>query len=56
MGFETHVFAWEEGAVGKSLAYCFYHINYRKEKICDIARTLKPVGVISIASDLAVLL
>jgi len=54
MGFETHVFAWEEGAVGKSLAYCFYPISItEKEKICDIARTLKPVGVISIASDLA---
>ena len=27
MGIETHVFAWEEGAVGKDLADFFYPIS-----------------------------
>jgi biotin carboxylase len=54
MGFETHVFAWEEGAVGKNLAHHFYPISIiEKEKILLIAQTLKPCGVVSIASDLA---
>ncbi len=54
MGIETHVFAWEEGAVGKQFADYFYPISIvEKEKILEIAKTLHPAGVISIASDLA---
>lgn len=55
LGYETHVFAWEQGAVGKKSADKFYPISIvEKEKILDICRQIHPVGVVSIASDLAV--
>lgn len=51
---ETHVFAWQEGAVGAENADFFYPISIvEKEKILDICKEIKPDGVISIASDLA---
>jgi biotin carboxylase len=54
MGFESHVFAWEKGAVGKNIADYFYPVSItEKEEIFQIAREIKPDGVISIASDLA---
>jgi len=54
LGFETHVFAWEEGAVAKSLADRFYPISItEKESILEVLRGLRPSGVVSIASDLA---
>lgn len=54
MDIETHVFAWEEGAVGKEFADYFYPISIvDKEAILKIAKTIKPDGVLSIASDLA---
>lgn len=54
MGFETHIFAWEEGAVGKSLADKFYAISIlEKEEILSIAKKIKPLGIVSIGSDLA---
>ena len=54
-GYKTHVFAWEKGAVGKKSADKFYPISIvEKEKILEICRQIKPVGVVSIASDLAV--
>lgn len=56
LGYETHVFAWEDGAVGKETADYFYPINIvEKEKILEICKKIKPVGVCSIASDLAVI-
>lgn len=56
MGFETHVFAWEDGAVAKKCADYFYPISItEKEKILEIAKKIKPQGVASIGSDLAVL-
>jgi len=56
MGIETHVFAWEDGAVGKKFADYFYPISItEKEKILDIAMGIQPDGVISIASDLAII-
>lgn len=56
MGYETHVFAWESGAVGKEKADVFYPISItEKEKILKICREIKPEGVVSIGSDLAVL-
>lgn len=56
MGFETHVFAWEDGAVGKETADCFYPVSIlEKEEILAKCRQIKPDGVCSIASDLAVL-
>jgi biotin carboxylase len=54
MGLETHVFAWEEGAFGKQFANYFYPISIiEKEQILEIAKNIKPAGVVSIASDLA---
>lgn len=54
IGLEAHVFAWEEGALGKRFADYFYPISIvEKEKILEIAKTLNPIGVVSIASDLA---
>lgn len=54
LGYETHVFAWEDGAVGKNNADYFYPISIvEKDKILNICKEIKPDGVCSIASDLA---
>lgn len=54
MGYETHVFAWEMGAVGKNAADYFYPISIvEKEKICEICKEICIDGICSIASDLA---
>lgn len=54
MGYETHVFAWEDGAVGRESANSFYPISIvEKEQILDIAKKLNPTAICSIASDLA---
>ncbi len=54
LGFETHVFAWEEGAVGKENADYFYPISIvEKDEILEQCKIIKPDGVCSIASDLA---
>ncbi|WP_238858725.1 ATP-grasp domain-containing protein [Clostridium sp. YIM B02569] len=51
---ETHVFAWKDGDIGEYTADKFYPISIiEKEKILEVARKIKPNGVISIASDLA---
>lgn len=56
MGIETHVFAWEEGAVGKKYADYFYAISIvEKEIILEYSKVIKPNGIISIGSDLAML-
>lgn len=56
MGYETHVFAWEKGAIGREKADVFYPISItEKEKILEICRKLNLSGVVSIGSDLAVL-
>lgn len=55
-GYETHVFAWEEGAVAKDDADYFYPISIiEKDAILEEAKKIKPVGVCSIGSDLAML-
>lgn len=55
-GYETHVFAWEDGAVGKADADYFYPISIiEKEEILAKCQELKIDGICSIASDLAVL-
>lgn len=55
MGIETHVFAWEKGAVGKSMADYFYPISIiEKEEILQKCREIKIDGITSIASDLAI--
>lgn len=54
LGYETHVFAWEDGAVGKKHADFFYPVSIiEKEEILEKCREIRPVGVCSIASDLA---
>lgn len=54
LGYETHVFAWEDGAVGKDTADFFYPLSItEKEEILKICREIKPCGVCSIGSDLA---
>ena len=54
MGYTTHVFAWQCGDVGERTADYFYPISIvEKERILDICRAIRPVGVCSIASDLA---
>ncbi|MBN1472281.1 MAG: ATP-grasp domain-containing protein [Syntrophaceae bacterium] len=54
LGLETHVFAWEKGAIGKEFADYYYPISIiEKEQILKEAKKIKPGGIISIASDLA---
>lgn len=54
MGYETHVFAWKDGAIGEKTADYFYPISIiEKEKILEECKKIKPDGICSIASDLA---
>lgn len=56
MGLETHVFAWEDGAVAKDDAVFFYPVSIvEKEQILNKCREIGIDGICSIASDLAVL-
>ncbi len=56
MGYETHVFAWQCGDVGETTADYFYPISIvEKEQILEECKRIKPDGVASIASDLAVI-
>lgn len=56
LGVETHVFAWEEGAVGRANSDYFYSISItEKEKILEQCKKVKIDGICSIASDLAML-
>lgn len=53
-GIETHVFAWEEGAVGEKTADYFYPISIiEKEAILEQCMKIKIDAIASIASDLA---
>ncbi|SHK75545.1 ATP-grasp domain-containing protein [Hespellia stercorisuis] len=54
MGYETHVFAWQDGSVGERTADVFYPISIiEKEKILEECRKINPCAVVTIASDLA---
>jgi len=54
LGYETHVFAWADGAIGEKTADHFYPISItQKEEILKKCQKIKPDGVCSIASDLA---
>jgi biotin carboxylase len=56
LDLETHVFAWEKGAVGKEFADHFYPISIiEKERILGLVQEIEPDGIISIASDLAII-
>ncbi len=55
MGVETHCFAWAEGAVCKQKADYFYPISItEKEKILEVCTRIRIDGILTIASDLAV--
>lgn len=54
MGYETHVFAWEAGAVCKDIADHFYPVSITEtDEILRICRKIQPKGIVSIGSDLA---
>lgn len=54
LGIETHVFAWEEAAVASNLADHFYPVSIlEKEKILSLCKSIRPDGIISIGSDIA---
>ena len=54
LGYETHVFAWQEGAVGARTADHFYPVSItEKEEILAVCRRIRPDAVATIASDLA---
>lgn len=53
-GYETHVFAWREGATGAEDADYFYEISItQKKEILEICREIRPDAVCTIGSDLA---
>ena len=52
LGYETHVFAWEDGAVGKDFANYFYPISVLDDQaILSVCRQINPQGVVSAASE-----
>ncbi len=54
MGYETHVFAWEDGSIGEKTADYFYPISIvEREKIYEVCKQIEPDAVVTIASDLA---
>lgn len=54
LGYVSHVFAWQADDVGEYSADYFYPISIiEKERILEICRKIEPVGIVSIASDLA---
>ncbi len=54
MGFETHVFAWQDGSIGERTADHFYPVSIvEKDEILEKCRDIKPDAVATIASDLA---
>lgn len=56
LGYETHVFAWETGAIGEKTADFFYPISIvEKDKILEKCKEIEPSAVVSVGSDLAVL-
>ena len=56
LGFETHVFAWKEGAVGEKNADYFYPISIvEKDDILKKCQKINPDAVITIGSDLAMI-
>lgn len=54
MGFETHVFAWQDGSIGERTADYFYPISIvETDQIIEKCREIQPDAVATIASDLA---
>lgn len=56
LGYETHVFAWQDGSVGERTADYFYPISIvERDAILEKCREIRPDAVVSIGSDLAML-
>lgn len=56
LGYETHVFAWQDGSIGERTADYFYPISIvEREAILEKCKEIKPDAVASIGSDLAML-
>lgn len=56
MGFETHVFAWQDGSIGERTADFFYPISIvERDRILKECEKIRPDAVASIGSDLAML-
>lgn len=54
MGFETHVFAWQDGSIGERTADYFYPVSIVEiDEILEKCKEIKPDAVATIASDLA---
>lgn len=54
MGFETHVFAWQDGSIGERTADHFYPVSIvEMDAILEECRKIQPKAVVTIASDLA---
>ncbi|CEM60417.1 MAG: ATP-grasp domain-containing protein [Treponema phagedenis] len=54
LGYETHVFAWEKDAIGKTDSDYFYPISIiNKDEILSECKKIKPQGICSLGSDLA---
>ncbi|MCD8362462.1 MAG: ATP-grasp domain-containing protein [Lachnospiraceae bacterium] len=54
MGFETHVFAWQDGSIGERTADHFYPVSIVEiDEIIKKCREIQPDAVATIASDLA---
>lgn len=54
LGYETHVFAWQDGSVGETTADYFYPISIvEKDTILEECRKIQPDAIATIASDLA---
>jgi biotin carboxylase len=54
LNIETHVFAYQEGAVAKSISDFFYPISILdKFSILKVCQKIQPDGITSIASDIA---
>lgn len=56
LGYETHVFAWQDGSVGERTADNFYPISIvERDAILEKCKEIRPDAVASIGSDLAML-
>lgn len=54
LGYETHVFAWQDGSIGERTADFFYPISIiEKEEILKKCKEIGIDGITTIASDLA---
>lgn len=54
LGYETHVFGWKTGAIGEDTADVYHNVNIMDyDKLWEEVQKIKPCGVASIASELA---